>query len=223
MVAKDFSVAFGFTIARRDGRPFAFDALTYYPSGYSTRVAYLTLFPIGNAMRANLFVFHAINDPWVRMFLQDPRAQLDRSLPQLAAVIGDYEIVSKMETGRVELYRIQNHRQPGLVLIADACQSVCPTTGTGLSKVFTDVEVLCHECVPTWLATPGMGLQKIAQFYDHPRKQAVDARSLDSAVYNRDISTSSSLWWRIRAARDYWRLRSSTVRSTLGVSSSSRS
>jgi 2-polyprenyl-6-methoxyphenol hydroxylase-like FAD-dependent oxidoreductase len=216
MVAKDFSMAFGFTVARRDGRPFAFDALTYYPSGSSTRVAYLTLFPIGNAMRANLFVFRSINDEWVRTFLRDPHAQLDSSLPKLTAVIGDYEIVSKVETGRIDLYRVQNHRQAGLVLIGDASQSVCPTTGTGLSKVFTDVEVLCHDCVPTWLSTPGMDQEKISQFYDHPRKQAVDARSLDSALYNHHSSTSSSIRSKIRVVRDYWTLRYRNSRSTLG-------
>ena len=51
--------------------------------------------------------------------------------------------------------------QAGLVLLGDAFQSVCPTTGTGLSKVLTDVDVFCHDCVPDWLATSGMGIEKL--------------------------------------------------------------
>ena len=42
------------------GRPAAastFRALTYYPERVADRMAYLTLFPIGSAMRANLFVY----------------------------------------------------------------------------------------------------------------------------------------------------------------------
>jgi hypothetical protein len=71
----------------------------------------------------------------------------------------------------------------------------------GLSKVLTDVDVLCSECVPAWLATPGMGAEKIAAFYDHPRKREVDDGSLRSSEYRRRVSTETSLRWRIHRLR----------------------
>ena len=204
MVSKDHSMAFGFTIARRDGRPFDFDALTYYPNGYSTRISCLSLFPMGKTVRANLFVFRSAHDEWVREFVRQPHAQLDASLPKLSTFIGSFEIVSKVESGRIDLYRVQGHRRPGLALVGDALQSVCPSTGTGLSKVFTDVEALCHDCVPAWLETPGMALEKIVKFYDHRRKRTVDTHSLKSGIYGMHVATASSLRWRMAAALTYW-------------------
>jgi 2-polyprenyl-6-methoxyphenol hydroxylase-like FAD-dependent oxidoreductase len=230
MVAKDFSVAFGFDLERRDGRPFPFDAVTCYPSIYSclflplTRstirsalrtnpsiffrpnfcsngVAYLTLFKTPNAMRANLFVFRSLSDKWVRAFLADPHARLDQCFPGLPAFLGGYNIVgNKVQTAGIDLYRMQGHRQPGLVIIGDALQSVCPATGTGLTKVLTDVDVLCNDCLPAWLATPGMGVEKIDCFYENQRKQTVDAHSLHIALHSRRAFTVSSLWQRILAA-----------------------
>jgi hypothetical protein len=41
-------------VARADGRPFAFESVTYHPEGTASGVGYLTLFPIGRVMRANL-------------------------------------------------------------------------------------------------------------------------------------------------------------------------
>jgi len=67
-----------------------------------------------------------------------------------------------------------------LVVIGDAFQSVCPATGTGLTRVLTDVDVLCNECIPDWLATPGMGPEKIDRFY-------TQARDRSAIPYRRDI------------------------------------
>jgi 2-polyprenyl-6-methoxyphenol hydroxylase-like FAD-dependent oxidoreductase len=207
MIQKEQSVAFGFTLARPDGGPFPFDAVTYYPSGSGSGVAYLTLFLIGSSMRANMFVFWPLADGRTRAFVQAPVGELSRLFPGLRQVIGDFEVVSPVETGRVDLYRVEEgFRRPGLVLLADAFQSVCPTTGTGLSKVLTDVDVFCHECVPQWLATPGMGREKVAGFYDNPRKQSVDRHSLASAREERLFALDTSLYWRMRRARHRIRL-----------------
>src|SRR5882762_8844458 len=89
-------------------------------------------------------------------------------------------------------------RLQALVVIGDAFQSVCPATGTGLTRVLTDVDVLCNECIPDWLATPGMGPEKIDRFYNHPRKLGTDRRSLTAATYSRQRSTESSVRWEIR-------------------------
>jgi hypothetical protein len=84
--------------------------------------------------------------------------------------------------------------------------SVCPTSGLGVTKVLNDVDLLCSELVPAWLATPGMGVEKVAAFYDHPRKRSVDQRSLESAQYRRHVSTDTSLRWRIQRLRQHLRM-----------------
>jgi 2-polyprenyl-6-methoxyphenol hydroxylase-like FAD-dependent oxidoreductase len=154
------SDALGFTIESAAGGGFPFDAATYYPDGCGEKLAYLSLFRIGTVMRANLFAFWSGNETGTRNFLRTPHAELDRLLPKLAQVTGRFEVVSRVEAWRTQLYRMEGYLQPGLVLLADALQNVCPTTGLGVSKVLTDVDVFCHECVPRWLSTPGMGVER---------------------------------------------------------------
>lgn len=197
VIQKEQSMTFGFTIGRPDGLPFRFDAVTYFPTSSAARIDYLTLFPISGGMRANLFVYRSPADPWIRQFINEPARALKRCFPKLDRVIGEYRVVSKVEVGPVDLYRMEKGSRPGIVLIGDAFQNVCPSTAMGLSKIFTDVDVLCSECIPRWLATPGMGNDKISGFYDDPRKKAVDDRALQNATYRRRASTDRSIRWRV--------------------------
>ncbi|MFX5130579.1 hypothetical protein ABTC50_20660, partial [Acinetobacter baumannii] len=55
------SVTLGFDVDPV-GRPaFEWPALTYWPASTSSRMAYLTLVPVGSAMRANLMVYRDID------------------------------------------------------------------------------------------------------------------------------------------------------------------
>ena len=196
MIQKDQSIGFGFSIARLDGQPFSFDATTYYPTTYDECIDYVALFVLGQEMRANLFAFRSVNDPWVREFVKDPGPMLDKAFPKLKQMIGDFRIVTKVETGRIDLYRMLGVIQPGVVLIGDAYQVPCPSTGMGFTKVLTDVDVL-SECVPKWLATPGMTDSKIATFYNNARKKAVDDRAISAACFQRNsVLNKTSLLWR---------------------------
>jgi 2-polyprenyl-6-methoxyphenol hydroxylase-like FAD-dependent oxidoreductase len=202
MIQKDQSLSFGFTVARTDREPFPFDSVTYHPDGIATRIAYLTLFRIGTQMRANLFTVWSPGEERTRRFIREPHPEIVSLLPKLTRVIGAFDVVSRVETGAINLYRVQKgHLQPGLVLLGDAFQNACPTTGTGLSKVLTDVDVLCYDCIPEWLSTPGMGLEKITRFYENPRKQQVDQHSLISARHLREVTTDRSFLWRLRRLR----------------------
>jgi 2-polyprenyl-6-methoxyphenol hydroxylase-like FAD-dependent oxidoreductase len=216
MIQKDQSLAFAFTIARADGSPFPFEALTYYPDGSADRVFYLTLFRMGTVMRANLFVCWSGNDASTRTFVREPRTELTRMLPKLTGVIGEVDVVSRVETGRVDLFRAEGLDQAGVVLLADAFESVCPTTGMGLTKVLTDVDVFCHECMPRWLATPRIGAQALAGYYDHPRKRQVDDDSLSVAWANRQLAVSNALPWRLRRAKRRWMMQASGWWTTSG-------
>ena len=54
----------------------------------------------------------------------------------------------------------------GVVLVGDAFCTSCPAGGTGVRKALLDVERLCNVHIPHWLATPGMGIQKVTAFYE---------------------------------------------------------
>jgi 2-polyprenyl-6-methoxyphenol hydroxylase-like FAD-dependent oxidoreductase len=201
VIQKDQSLALGFTITRADGQPFSFDAVTYCATNPDSAVDYLTLFRIGATMRANLFVFRASGDPWVREFIREPAENLKRSLPKLCKSIGEFRVVGSVETGSVDLYRMQGDPVPGVVMIGDASQSVCPATGMGLTKALTDVDVLCSECIPGWDETLGVGADKTVHFSKHPQKQASDRKALQNAMYRRRACTDRSWRWKIHRLR----------------------
>lgn len=203
IIQKDQSVAIAFTVARPDSLPFPFDAVTYYPTSCAESIDYLSLFSLGSTMRANLFAFRAASDPWLRQFTREPDQMLRRCLPKLSRAIGEYRVVGKVETSRTDLYQTEGDPPPGIVLIGDAAQNVCPSTGMGLSKIFTDVDVLCSDCIPLWFASPGMGSDKVTSFYGNPRKRATDVKALQSAFYHRRAATDRSLRWRIHRLRTH--------------------
>jgi 2-polyprenyl-6-methoxyphenol hydroxylase-like FAD-dependent oxidoreductase len=213
VLRKDQSLGLGFDFAAANSQPFPFDGLTYYSMSPSTCIDYLTLFKFRKAVRANLFVFRTASDPWVREFIQQPEAMLRRYLPKLTRITGEYRVISKVESGRVDLYTVDHHPQPGVVLIGDAFQSACPATGLGMDKVLTDVDAL-SECLPRWLATPGMSAAKMAEFYQHPRKLAVDSLALQRSQDHRRLAMDPSPRWRIHRFLLHlkWKLLGSSAR-----------
>ncbi len=96
-------------------------------------------------------------------------------MPGLRKLTGDFEVTDFVKIRPVDLYVTTGHRQAGIVLVGDAFATSCPAAGTGCNKVFTDVERLCNVHIPRWLATRGMGEDKIAAFYDDAVKTACDA------------------------------------------------
>ncbi len=185
------------------GRPtFDFPALTYYFERPSDRTAYLTLFPVGTAMRANLMVYREMNDPWLRRLRHTPEQALAELMPGLARIAGDYQVSRPVQIRPADLYVTSGHRQAGVAVVGDAFCTSCPAAGTGTGKVFTDVERLCNVHIPQWLATPGMAEAKIAAFYDDPIKQANDAACEAKAYWLKSRSIDTGLKWRAeRGAR----------------------
>jgi 2-polyprenyl-6-methoxyphenol hydroxylase-like FAD-dependent oxidoreductase len=210
VLQKDQSVVLGFDVAASQA-PFDFDSISYYSVSPSTCISYLTLFKVRNTMRANLFAFRSAHDPWVREFILDPEQMLRRYLPDLTRVTGEFQVTSKVESGCVDLYSVDGNPQPGVVLAGDAFQSACPSTGLGLSKVLTDVDVL-SACIPSWLATPGMGTEKLVDFYNHPRKLAADSLALKRGHTDRCVAIDTSPRWRIHRSLLHlkWQLSSRT-------------
>ena len=202
MVSACHSISLGFNLAPV-GRPcFGFPALTYFSERPSDRIPYLTLFPIGDTMRANLFVYRELDDPWLKDMRCAPEETLNASLPRLARITGEFKITGDIKIRPADLYVSSGHLQPGVVLVGDAFATSCPVTGTGTDKVFVDVERLCNVHIPVWLGSEGMDQDKIAAFYDDPVKKACDAWSAAKAYSFRSVSIDEGSYWQAqRAAR----------------------
>jgi 2-polyprenyl-6-methoxyphenol hydroxylase-like FAD-dependent oxidoreductase len=198
IVSACHSITIGFDIAPV-GRPaFAFPALTYFSERPSDRIPYLTLFPIQNRMRANLFAYRGMDDPWLKQMRRAPEETLNVSLPRLRRITGDFRITGDIRIRPADLHVSSGHLQPGVVLVGDAFETSCPVSGTGTDKVFTDVERLCNVHIPAWLATDGMDESKIAAFYSDPVKTACDAWSTAKAYNFRSVSIDNGIYWLIQ-------------------------
>jgi 2-polyprenyl-6-methoxyphenol hydroxylase-like FAD-dependent oxidoreductase len=192
------SITIGFDMEPVGRSSFDFRALTYYTEHVADRMAYLTLFPIGPKLRANLFVYRDMRDPWLRQLREAPLETLSALMPRLTKLTGDFAVTGFIKIRPADLYVTEGYRRPGIVLIGDAFATSCPAAGTGARKVLNDVERLCNVYIPNWLASDGMGEEKIAAFYDDPVKQACDAHSAAKAYYMRSLSIDTALPWKVR-------------------------
>ena len=217
VLSPNHSISIGFDIVPV-GRPrFEFPALTSFPDRVAERMAYVTFFPIGTTMRANLFVYRDMADPWLRQMRKEPEVALLTLQPSLRKLLGDFEISQPVKIRPVDLYVTHGHRQAGVVLVGDAFATSCPAAGTGCNKVFTDAERLCHVHVPRWLAEPGMGADKIASFYDDEVKLECDAACLAKALHLRSLSIETGAAWHARRwLRFVARLGAGSVRQARG-------
>ena len=195
ILSASHSISIGFDLVPV-GRPaFEFPALTYFSERASERVAYVTLFPIGSRMRANLFVYREVDDPWLREMRKKPVETMNAALPRLRRITGEYGVAGDVKIRPADLYVSTGYRQAGVVLVGDAFAHTCPVTGTGTDKVFTDIAQLCNVHIPAWLATEGMEADKIASFYDDPVKLACDAWSMAKAVSFRKVTIENGPYW----------------------------
>jgi 2-polyprenyl-6-methoxyphenol hydroxylase-like FAD-dependent oxidoreductase len=189
------SISIGFDIVPLDRKAFPFPALTYFSERPSDRIPYVSLFPIGATMRANLFVYRDFDDPWLREFRRAPVETLNAALPRLKRITGPFGIAGDVKIRPVDLCANSGYRRAGIVLVGDAFETTCPVSGTGTDKVFTDVERLCNVHIPGWLASDGMDEAKIAAFYDDPVKRACDEWAMEKAYSFRAVSIDPDFHW----------------------------
>ncbi|MEI8152764.1 MAG: NAD(P)/FAD-dependent oxidoreductase [Hyphomicrobiales bacterium] len=189
------SICIGFDVQPAGGSSFPFTAMTYFAEKPENCAAYITLFPVGGTMRANLFVYRDLQDPWLVRFRTAPVETLNDMWPGLRKLMGDFTVPSQIKIRPADLYVSAGHRQDGVVLVGDAFSTSCPVAGTGARKALVDVERLCNVYIPQWLATPGMDAAKTAMFYDDPDKLACDAFSARKAFELRSSSINPGLRW----------------------------
>lgn len=195
VVSACHSVTLGFNVKPVGRTAFDFPALTYWPKHSSSRMAYLTIFPIEGVMRVNLMVYRDMTDPWLSAFRQAPERTMLVLMPGLEVMMGEFQVDSPVKIRPADLCITEGHIQPGIVLVGDAFSTSCPAAGTGTTKVFTDVERLCNVYIPRWLATEGMATEKTASFYNDPEKKACEARCIAKAYQLRSLSINNGLSW----------------------------
>ena len=191
-ISRCHSVSVGFDV---DAARWPFDALTYFGEDPMHRVAYLTLFPLPSGGRANLFVYRELNDPWFKRLRDNATTTLAECMPQLGQFSGALRPQGALKIRPVDLVATDNVLQPGIVLVGDAFSTACPVSGTGAAKALLDVERLCNAHIPAWLATPGMSVGKIAQYYNDPEKKRSDAHSFQTAVFAKRAALGQGLLW----------------------------
>ena len=199
------SLSVGFSIRGKDGGPASVQSLVRYGERAGDGIGFVSMFPLGEATRVNLFCFHDVSDAFAREVRADPAAALCKAIPSLPPIFDDAAIVGPVEVRSTDLYRTEGHEQPGVVLVGDAFASCSPAIGMGLTRILAEVRQLAFTHLPAWLATPGMGADKIAEFYADPFKRDVDGLALRRSHTARASATDTSLTW--RAFRGLARLR----------------
>ncbi len=203
LISRDHSLAIGLDIVAGSNHSLENSVLVHYGEHVRDRLDYISVFPLESILRGNLFLYKSINDPWVRSFRQQPREMLLQAMPGLRRFLGDFRVSGKVQVRATHLNRAEGHLRDGLVLIGDAFQTSCPAAGTGIGRLLTDIDRLCNEHLPRWLAARDASCERVAQFYDDPVKRACDAEAVRIAEYRRAISTETSLSWRLYRASSY--------------------
>lgn len=195
VVSPCHSISIGFDVSPKDRQAFDFDALTYFGEHPRHRVAYFTLFPIGQHVRANLFVYRELADPWLKRFRADPVALLHEAMPRLRQLTGDFGVVGAPRIRPVDLLDTEDLEKPGLVMIGDAFATACPVSGTGASKALVDAERLCNHYVPAWLRAQAVTADHVAQFYADPQKCASDRHSRGVSLFAKRLTLEPGFGW----------------------------
>lgn len=189
------STSFGFFAEPAEGERFATDAFNAFPARAVDGLQYVTFFPMGGRIRANLFTCWDPSGDEARMLRADPIGGLDRYFPHLTKHVGRIALAGKLQVATTYYYRQPHQHLQSTVMIGDEYQSVSPATGMGISKCTTDTRLLV-DLLPK-LKQPGARID-LAGFYGHPDKIAVDEDARLSWAWSNEAVTSRSLRTRFK-------------------------
>lgn len=207
VIRPNHALTMGFDIAPAAGGPFNFTSLVYYGERVQDRFDYVHFFPRGAGRRANLFCYRDPQDAWVKSFVQRPEQTLLETVPGIRRFLGDFRVSSKVDLRPVDLMTVENYCREGVVLVGDSFRTSSPPVGTGVTRLLTDIDQLASVHLPNWFATPGMTIEKIAQFYADPVKQACDSDAAHGAEYRRSAAVETGLGWELHRRQVYLRRR----------------
>ena len=153
------------TSSPRIGQRSRSSSLTYFAERPADRWPTSRCSRSARTMRANLFAYRDLHDPWLKQFRDAPRGH---ALPRCGRAFANSWATSpcraSFKSGRSISTSPKGYRQSGVVLVGDAFSSSCPAAGTGARKVLVDVERLCNVHIPRWLGDSGHGRGKNRRF-----------------------------------------------------------
>ncbi len=180
------SLTFGFDVARKDGSDFNINGLksiTYHNPEFADGVYYIMFFPIGNRTRCNLFTEMDPKSNAAKKLRKHMIETLPGYFPDIYKMIGDIELTSPVQMMPTELCRIKNFAKDRLIVLGDEFQSVNPGTGTGFSKILSEVKILVKTYIPGWLNNNDFSKNEITKYYRDKYKLNTDTSSLQQWIY----------------------------------------
>lgn len=198
--SRHHSLTAGFDLTRPPSA-FPWPSIVWSGEGPTDKLAYLTLFPIGDTIRANLFVYRTPFEDWTRALRDEPNKTLNEMIPAFEKEYGELAVSGPVMIRPIDLARTLDTEKDGVVVLGDAFMTVCPITGTGMDKALNDAVILARDHVPGWLKTPGMSAAKLASFYADPAKVSRDQNAEKVSVESRSIRFDQSARWRLRRLR----------------------
>lgn len=193
------SLTFGFDVAPRSAEKLPFTAFNFRPRKFIYGLHYLSFFPVGERMRANLFTCWESRSEATREFKADPLGELARFFPDLDDRIGPIRLTSEVQAFMTRYYRIDSEHLHGMVLLGDAFQSVSPATGVGLSKCLVDVQVVV-DMLPQLLEDPAARLD-LSKYYRDEGKLQSDDLAMGYWQWANESATSRSVTTRLKAVK----------------------
>ena len=160
VISSCHSITLGFDVAPVGRAAFDFPALTYWPKRASSRMAYMTLFPIGSTMRVNLMVYRDMTTPGCRSFARRPKPTMRAMMPRLQRMMGDFKVSGPIKIRPADLYINERlfaagHRAGGRRLL-----HLLPGRRDRHHQSVHRRRRLCNVYIPRWLATRGDGRAK---------------------------------------------------------------
>jgi 2-polyprenyl-6-methoxyphenol hydroxylase-like FAD-dependent oxidoreductase len=190
------SLSYGFDLRGLDPD---FTGYNHFLGKNPDRVDFLTAFRVGDRVRAHVHTQQDPSDPAVSEAIASMDQALDSWFPDLGAHLGAARTASPVQVLSRTYRRIRDAGAvDGVVIIGEEFQTVSPTTGMGLTRILTDVKVLCERHAPRWLAG---SRSEVRAFYGDPEKLGVDRMAHDHWRYYRDRQTWDRVPLYIRALR----------------------
>jgi len=195
-ISRQPTIAVGFSM-RPPATGFSFPSLAAYGERQGDGIDYVSLFPIEDLMRANLFLFTSADDPRLHRLRSEGPAGLFDFLPGLEPWLRHSQWMNDVVIRSVDVCKYENLLRDGVVVIGDAFRTSCPSVGTGLTCAITDVLCLRGH-IDSWMTDLRVSADQIQKFYDSPQKLACDARAHELALKRRKIVTTVSYGHRLK-------------------------
>jgi 2-polyprenyl-6-methoxyphenol hydroxylase-like FAD-dependent oxidoreductase len=204
MLSEDHSLCLGFNLVRGDGDEFGFDGLVHHGEKAGDGAGFASLFHLDGVMRVNLFLYDSPKSERVQQLRRDPLKGLLKLMPGLRGKLVGARLTGDVEMRVTDLYAVDASALEGVVPIGDARRTSCPASGTGVSRILNDVQMLADRFVPDWRAG------KAAIFAADESARALDDKWHRQSIDGRERAVNTSARWRLRRAAH--RLRAALIR-----------